>query len=55
MDRHVGIWNKIQAFIPHSMSKYILNIYTYNRPEEIEADMPLFAQWETQKVGVSLM
>ncbi len=55
MDRHGVIWNKIQAFIPDSMSKHILNIYTYNRPEEIEADMPLFAQWETPKAGISLM
>ena len=59
IERHRTILNKLRQIIPADLRKHILNIYTYNRPEEIEADMPLFAQWETPwetlKVGVSLM
>jgi hypothetical protein len=57
IERHRFIWNKISQIVPINLQKYIQNIYTYNRPEDIEADMPLFAQWEPKmaNVGVSLM
>ena len=55
MERHRIIGGKLREIIPHDLRKFILNVYTYNHPDEIEADMPLFAQWETPRVGVSLM
>ena len=46
VERHKVILDKIRQMIPHKISKYILNIYTYNHPDDIEADMELYAQWQ---------
>ncbi len=54
IERHKVILDKIRQMIPHKISKYILNIYTYNKPEEIEADMENYAQWQTP-IGVNVM
>jgi hypothetical protein len=54
IERHRFIWNRIGQEIPLNLQKYILNVYTYNNPDDIEADMPLFAQWETPSVGVGV-
>ena len=54
IERHRVIGAKIRQIVPVELQKFILNVYTYNRPEEIEADMPLFAKWETPTVGVGV-
>lgn len=54
IERHKVILDKIRLMIPHKISKHILNIYTYNHPDEIEAEMEYFAQWQTP-IGASVM
>ncbi len=54
LNRHQKMSKKMRELLPLEMYKYLLNVYTYNTPEEIEAEMELLTQYQTP-VGESLL
>ena len=45
---------KLTETLTHEIGQYVLNLYTYNTPEEMEAEMELLTQYQTP-VGESLL
>ena len=44
----------MRELLPIELYKYLLNVYTYNTPEEIDAEMEFLTQYQTP-VGESLL
>lgn len=45
--RHTVLSEKKRAFLSRESRKHLLNTYTYNSPEAIEAEMDLLTQYQT--------
>jgi hypothetical protein len=45
---------KLTETLTHEIGQYVLNLYTYNTPEEIDAEMEFLTQYQTP-VGESLL
>ena len=54
LNRHQKMSKKMRELLPIDMYRRLLNVYTYNTPEEIEAEMELLTQYQTP-VGESLL
>jgi hypothetical protein len=38
---------KLTEILTHSIGQYVLNLYTYNTPEEMESEMEFLTQYQT--------
>jgi hypothetical protein len=52
--KHTLIRSKMRELLPLDVSRYILNIYTYKTPEDIDRDLETLTRWELP-VGESVM
>jgi hypothetical protein len=54
VEKFMLLRKKLIQILTHERSQYILNLYTYNTPEEIESEMPFLTQYQTP-VGERLL
>ncbi len=54
VEKFIALRQKLVKTLTHERSQYILNLYTYNTPEEMEAEMDFLTQYQTP-VGESLL
>ena len=54
LDRQRKMSKKMRELLPIDMYKYLLNVFTYNTPEEIDAEMEFLTQYQ-MPVGESLL
>ncbi len=47
LDRQRKMSKKMRELLPIEIYKYILNVFTYNTPEEMEAEMEFLTQYQT--------
>jgi hypothetical protein len=47
LDRHQKMSKKMRELLPIETYKRLLNVYTYNTPEEIESEMEFLTQYQT--------
>jgi hypothetical protein len=53
LDRHKKMSKKMRELLPVEVYKRLLSVFTYNTPEEIEAEMEFLTQYQTP-VGETL-